>query len=314
MRTTERGLLVVLALATLACGPQPAADSASGVEEAFDQEQAFADLAAIVGLGPRTPGSPGLQATRDYLLPRLQAAGWSVQEQAFLSATPRGEIEFVNVRARFGTEDFQGWDSVRAILGGHIDTKFYDEFVFVGANDAGSSTALLLEAARALATKPELARQVELVWFDGEEAIVNYTATDGLYGSRFYARELRKRPLAERPAFGLIVDMVADKNLRIALPSDTPGWMREGIFRAAREVNAREVFRLHHGTVLDDHVPLQQAGVPMANLIQINLVMFPSYWHTAEDTLDKLSAESLGKSARTALRFLENFLLREPRK
>src|SRR5690606_34997487 len=122
-----------------------------------------------------------------------QAAGWEVRRQEFEDRTPRGPVRFANLRARFSESG--GGDpwarGVESLVASHYDTKLFDDVAFVGANDAGSSTGLLLELARAAAAYRDFAKRLELVFFDGEEAVVQYTATDGLYGSRYYARQLR---------------------------------------------------------------------------------------------------------------------------
>ncbi len=131
----------------------------------FSGENAYNHVQAQVGFGPRPAGSLPLDRTRAYLESTLQGFGWQTQLQEFEAPTPIGPIQFANVRARFGSAD---WSSqVELLLGSHIDTKLYREFRFVGANDAGSSTGVLLEIARVAAQRPDFARLLELIFFDG---------------------------------------------------------------------------------------------------------------------------------------------------
>src|SRR6202040_1162307 len=124
---------------------------------------------------------------RAYIEEQLEASGWKVTEQAFSDQTPRGEMKFVNLVAQFGNGSKPTF-----LLCSHYDTKIFDAFKFVGANDGGSSTGLLLELARVLALQPALAEKMELVFFDGEEAVENFSDTDGIYGSRHFAQELAR--------------------------------------------------------------------------------------------------------------------------
>src|SRR5436189_4549591 len=128
-------------------------------------------------------------------------------------------MEFVNLIARFGNNNKT--ESAQFLLCSHYDTKTFDTIRFVGANDGGSSTGLLVELARVLGQHPNLAARVELVFFDGEEAYENFSETDGLYGSRYFARQLGGTGAKQfRP--GILFDMVGDRSLNITLPADSP--------------------------------------------------------------------------------------------
>ncbi|MEM7384893.1 MAG: M28 family peptidase [Verrucomicrobiota bacterium] len=279
-------------------------DEPSAVYRSFDEQRAWSHLEKQLAFGPRPAGSKALDDTRAFLTKTLNASGWAVQEQAFTDSTPRGDIKFVNLRARFGG-DSAFRRSVTGLIGSHIDTKIFDEFEFVGANDAGSSTAVLLEIARAASGRPALAQQLELIFFDGEEAFVNFTATDGLYGSRHYARGLRSQSPDKKPEFAIILDMVGDRDLTITLPSDTPPDLARPLFAAAEDLGFRSHFGFFRTAILDDHVPLQAAGVPAMDIIDFD---YPP-WHKQTDTIDKLKAESLGVIGQTTLLLLEKYLL-----
>ncbi len=189
--------------------------------------------------------------------------------------------------------------AVRALVCSHYDTKRFDDpgVRFVGANDAGSSTGALLELARVLALDPGFARKFELVFFDGEEGVITIDDNDGLYGSRHYAADLRKSGRARQFKLGILWDMMGDRDLTITLSPNSPPQLARGIFAAADALGTRAHFGFFHGDIVDDHVPLNAAGIPTIDLIDFD---YPP-WHTAGDTLDKVSAESLEIVGRATL-------------
>ncbi len=263
--------------------------------------------AAILAKGPRPPGSPALDAVRGLVRADLEKSGWVTQGQAFERMTPVGKVAFENVRARFsdGTDD--PWKRpVRAILCAHIDSKLYKDRHFVGADDAASACAAIVVIADFLAReRPEQARQIELVFFDGEEAFgENITPQDGLYGSRHYANQWRARD--DKPAFGILLDMIGHRNLSIRLPSDTPPHLKEAVFAAARAEGAESHFGMAPGPIIDDHVPLNFAGIPTVDII--GDFTRSGWWHTPGDNLKIISAESLDISIRVTLRMLDELL------
>src|SRR6266699_7022443 len=156
--------------------------------ENFSGEKAFAHVQHLVDLGPRPAGSEALEKSRLYIIEQLKSAGWTVTRSEFSDQTRRGKMTFVNLIARFGTSEKN--EAAQFLLCSHYDTKTFENIRFVGANDGGSSTGLLIEMARVLGQHPNLAAQIELVFFDGEEAYENFSGSDGLYGSRYFARQL----------------------------------------------------------------------------------------------------------------------------
>ena len=252
----------------------------------FSGDKALAHTQALVDLGPRPAGSTALKKARSYLKEHLEEAGWRVELQTFSDDTPRGRIAFMNLIARRPNEPKSG---PLFLLCSHYDTKTFDDMEFVGANDGGSSTGALLEMARVLNLHPELAARIELVFFDGEEAFDHFTATDGLYGSRYFARGLEKSGRAKRFRGCILWDMIGDKNLTITLSPDSPSKLTRDIFAAASALDARDHFTYANTNLLDDHNPIDRIGIPAIDLIDFD---YPP-WHTAEDTMDKLSAESL---------------------
>jgi glutaminyl-peptide cyclotransferase len=264
---------------------QPQRDPQERIWEEFSGEKALAHVQAMVDLGPRPPGSEAIEKTRTYVTKQLELFGWKVRRQAFTEDTPRGRIEFVNVTATFAGKDSAPFFLVCS----HYDTKIFDTARFVGANDGGSSTGVLLELARVLAQRPDLARKAELVFFDGEEAYEAFTETDGLYGSRYFAKQLAAEDKTKQFRGGILLDMVGDRSLTITLPPDSPADMARDIFASAEALNLRKYFSYFDRDITDDHTPLNAVGIPTIDLIDFDY----RPWHTPDDTIDKLSAESL---------------------
>src|SRR5437588_4626485 len=267
----------------------------------FSGEKALAHVQNLVDLGPRPPGSDAIVRTRAYIEEQLESFGWKVSEQAFLDRTPRGEVKFVNLVARFGAAAKPVF-----LLCSHYDTKIFDTFRFVGANDGGSSTGLLLELARVLAQQPRLAEKIELVFFDGEEAFENFSSTDGIYGSRHFAHELRQDGSAKSFRGGILFDMVGDRSLDITFPPNSPIKITRDIFVSADALKLRNYFTYFDQDVTDDHSPLNAVGIPVVDVIDFH---YPP-WHTAEDTIDKLSAQSLQIVGSVATYYLSQFALK----
>jgi Zn-dependent M28 family amino/carboxypeptidase len=190
------------------------------------------------------------------------------------------------------------------LLGGHYDTKYFKDFRFVGANDGGSSTALLLELIRRLAAAPR-EYTYWVVWFDGEEALVSWTASDSLYGSRRLAAELARA--GGLPRAMVLVDMIGDRDLGILRDTYSTPWLRDILWASAARLGHSRHFLGTEMAVEDDHAPFLRAGVPGALLIDFD---YPP-WHTADDTLDKVSARSLavvGDVVLDALPAIEHYL------
>lgn len=273
--------------------------------EQVSGDKALEHVQRLVDLGPRPPASEAIEKSRAYIEKQLAGSGWKVRRQAFTDDTPRGKVDFVNLVAQF-----QGREKASTaplfLLCSHYDTKSFDTIKFVGANDGGSSTGLLLELARVLAQDPALAAKVELVFFDGEEAYENFSESDGLYGSRYFAKRLAQDKPVARFRGGILFDMVGDRSLNITLPPDSPSQIAHDIFAAADALKLRSYFTYFDRGITDDHTPLNQIGIPTIDLIDFD---FP-WWHTADDTVDKLSAESLGKVGSVAIYYLSEFALK----
>ena len=255
----------------------------------FSGEKALGHVQKLVALGPRPPGSPAIEKARAYIAETLTTYGWRIERQAFTDDTPRGKVSFVNLIADFAAPKSGASTQSKFLLCSHYDTKTFETIRFVGANDGGSSTGALMEMARVLSLHPELAAKIELVFFDGEEAYESFTDTDGLYGSRYFAKKLldEKRTGAFRG--GILWDMIGDRDLTITLPPDSPTELARGIFDSATALNQRSHFSYFANGITDDHTPLNATGVTTIDLIDFDF----EWWHTVGDTMDKISAESL---------------------
>ena len=266
----------------------------------FSGDKALAHVQRLVDLGPRTPQSEAIEKSRAYIKQELNSSGWRVTEQPFTDETPRGQVRFVNLIARFGAI---GKTPDLFLLCSHYDTKVFDTFRFVGANDGGSSTGLLLELARVLAHQPRLAEKIELVFFDGEEAFENFSNTDGIYGSRHFAHELRQDRSAKSFRGGILFDMVGDRSLDITFPPNSPTKITRDIFASADALKLRNYFTYFDQDITDDHSPLNAVGIPVVDVIDFH---YPP-WHTADDTMDKISAQSLQIVGSVAAYYLSEF-------
>ena len=281
--------LAAAALALAACvsaetpssAPGEPPSSAAPQPSAFDAARAFAHLKAIVAIGPRPAGSPGAAKTRDYIKKEMAAIGLTTTEQTFDAKTPAGQVRMSNVRVTI-----PGAGSNRLVVGGHYDTKLFTDFAFVGANDAGSSTAFLIELARALKDRKN-AVTIELVFFDGEEAVGEWESGN-TWGSRHYVDAARREGTLPQIKAMVLVDMIAEANPMFRRESLSTPWLKDIIWSTAAKLKRGE-FVAEEMEVQDDHVPFLRAGIPAADIIDIE---YP-HWHEASDTVDKLSPAGL---------------------
>ncbi|NUR57027.1 MAG: M28 family peptidase [Acidobacteria bacterium] len=266
-------------LITLAAGV-----GAGAIGPAFDSGRAYEDLRQLVAIGPRPSGSPGIQQTREYIKRQLTAAGLTVDEQRFEAATPLGPVPMVNLRATLpGAARGRG----RLVIGGHYDTKLFREFAFVGASDGGSSAAFLLELARALKGRTN-ALPIELLFLDGEEAVVEWRGTDHTYGSRYYVQEARRTNAVQDIRAFILVDMIGDRELTIRREQNSTGWLTDAIWDAAHRLKRPE-FLDAHTPIEDDHLEFLAAGIPSVDIIDLEYAA----WHQPDDRLDRVAAGSL---------------------
>jgi len=280
MKASVALLLVVFVAAIYRFQATPPSASKSSP---FSEARADRDLRTIVGFGPRPAGSEALAKARSYIVSELSKVGLKPQLDEFDARTPKGFRHMVNIRAMR-----PGLKPTIIALTGHYDTKVFDRFSFTGANDGGSSTAWLLEFARA-AERLKLENTLEFVFFDGEEAVVEWTDEDSVYGSRHDVdRRYRDRKLNDLKAM-ILVDMIGDRNLNIRQERQSTSWLKNLIWDTAHSMGYTKEFPNEQIEISDDHVPYLKAAIPSADLIDFD---YPC-WHQACDTLDKVSAHSL---------------------
>ena len=181
-----------------------------------------------------------------------------------------------------------GKSADRIILASHFDTKLYREVRFVGASDGASSTAALLELARVLKARKDLPFTIELLFFDGEEAVGDWSATDSTYGSRHYVDAARKSGSLKSIRALVLLDMIGDRNLTIRRDPNSTRWLTDIIWATANKLGHRQ-FMDEEMAIEDDHLPFLKAGVPAVDIIDLEYAA----WHTPQDTLDAIAARSL---------------------
>jgi glutaminyl-peptide cyclotransferase len=268
---------------------------------AFNGERAMEHVKKQLDIGPRISGSPELARTRDYIVSALKSSGLAVKPDEFTASTPLGEKKMVNL-----TAEVPGESNEVIMVASHYDSKFYKDMRFVGANDPGTSVGTLLELARVLAAsqqKPKLTYW--LVFFDGEEAFCEEweqchnpnpadpknPLPDNTYGSRRYVSRLRESKELGRVRALILLDLMGSKNLELGRDTMSSRWLQDVVWRTAREVGYGKYFvDRPEGVGGDDHEPFLRAGIDSLDLIQLS--GYP-YWHRADDTLDKVSAESM---------------------
>jgi glutaminyl-peptide cyclotransferase len=264
--------------------PLPSSLTAQSPAPVFDGSRAYEHLRQVVSFGPRPSGSPPLDRTRSYIADQLKAAGVQVVQQPFVARTPIGQIPMVNLIATI-----PGSRKERIAIAGHYDTKLFREFRFVGANDGGSSTALLIELARALKGRSNRFT-IDVIFFDGEEATLrDWGGTDHTYGSQHYVDSGRKAGTLSGLKALVLVDMIADRSQRFMRESNSTPWLTDIIWSTAQRMGHGQVFVNASTPIEDDHMPFLKAGVPATDIIDLD---YPA-WHTAADTLDQTSARSL---------------------
>jgi glutaminyl-peptide cyclotransferase len=269
----------------------------------FDGRAAMRHVERMVGFGPRPAGSQALARARDYIVAELRRAGLEVRLQRFHATTPDGPLSMANI---IGVAP--GRRDELILVAGHYDTKFFRDIRFVGANDGGSSTGLLLELAQRVRRMPREFTQW-IVFFDGEEARRDWSPTDSLYGSRHMVAELQRTGQLARVAAVIVVDMIGDKDLNIRREAGSTGWLTDLVWASARRLGHGASFLADVLPVEDDHYPFLRAQVPATLLIDFD---YPP-WHTADDRLSRLSARSLqivGEVLMDALPAVEAALLR----
>lgn len=262
--------------------------SASG----FDGAAAYQLTHRAVSFGERPSGSDSIKRLRDWILSELKPTGAQVSLDSFNGETPIGPVPMVNIIVKF-----PGGSGKAVAVTGHYDTKRIPLVHFVGANDAGSSTGFLIEFARAVSAlkHPD---DIYVVFFDGEEAVASWTATDSVYGSRHLAAKWAADGTLPRLKALINVDMIGDKDLDLSDDDASSQSLREMAWSIADKLGDAKYFRHDPGAIEDDHRPFVDAGVNAIDVIDLDYgprtedAPVGSWWHTAQDTMDKLSVHS----------------------
>jgi glutaminyl-peptide cyclotransferase len=297
-----------LTLAMLTSVALAASSAQSSHDSGFDADRAWSHLEALVGLGARPSGSKANESARSYIERSLKEAGLDPIRETFSAPTPSGHVTFTNVYADFPATTTNETDPAPiVVLCTHFDTKRL-EIDFVGANDGGSGTAVLLELARSLAGRP---RAIEpdtrpptyrFLFLDGEEALRSYWAgEDHTYGSRHHVSELRKSRTLDRVAACVLLDMVGDADLKLTREKFSERELVDLFFDAATSIGLGAHVEATPRSIKDDHQRFIEAGVPSVNLIDFEYGAFNEHWHEATDTLANCSQKSLDAIGRIVL-------------
>lgn len=267
--------------------PEPEAAATPSTPE-IDASRAYEDVKRMVELGPRPSGSEALKKEQQFIQSELGGYGLKVIQDPFIGDTPHGKIPMMNIIG-----EVAGAKPEIVLITGHYDTKPIEGFV--GANDGGSSAAAVLEMARVLArSNPEYT--LWFVFFDGEEAVVDWDANNGMdntYGSRHLAAKLESDGTLNKVRAMVLVDMIGDKKLDIKKDGNSTPWMVDVIWTAAGKIGSGKYFLGNETVIADDHLPFIRAGIPAVDIIDFDYGPDNSYWHTKQDSLDKISGESI---------------------
>jgi glutaminyl-peptide cyclotransferase len=272
-------------MSAVASTPQQTADDAPPPEKTggFDGKRAFAQVAKQVSFGPRPSGSQALALLQDYLLAELKSYGCFVETDAFSADTPIGRLSMKNILVKISGEQPRV-----ILLGTHYDTLLMDNFV--GADDAGSSTAVMLELARLLCSqKGKYA--VWIAFFDGEEAMKHWSETDSRYGSREMAARLSTSGDIKKVKAFLLADIVGGRRARFLRETSSTPALVDLIWNTAARLGYSSIFLNDSSSAEDDHDSFLRRGVPSVDVI--GDFLNNGYWHTPQDSLDKISAKTL---------------------
>ncbi len=257
-----------------------------GPKPNLDGNRALQYVKEIVSFGTRPPGSPGHAKEEEYILSKLK--GDEVEQDKFEAQTPVGKFPMNNIIAKF-----PGKKDGIIVVAGHYDTAYPLPKSFVGANDGGSSAALLLALADELRGKPRDGYTIWLVWTDGEEAFVKWTDTDSVYGTRHLAERWKQDGTAKKIKAFILVDMIGDADLDIQKETNSTPWLSDLVYQAASDMGYQSHFYQLAGGIDDDHLPMLKIGVPSVDIIDLDYGYNNVYWHTPQDTVDKLSPQSM---------------------
>jgi glutaminyl-peptide cyclotransferase len=277
----------LIALAAQPSENQPSSQADSVAPKIINSSRAWKYVKEVVAFGPRPVGSANHKKLEDYIYSHLK--GDQVEDDAFTADTPAGKLPVRNIIAKYpGTKDGI------IVIAGHYDTNYpLRDTGYVGANDGGSSTAILLELANHLRGTKRDGYSVWLVWTDGEEAIQQWSATDSLYGTRHLADRWQKDGALKKIKAFLLADMIGDADLNIEQEMNSTPWLQDLVLKAASKLGYQSHFYGRRASIDDDHLPFVRLGVPSIDLIDLDYGYNNVFHHSPQDTMDKLSPKSL---------------------
>lgn len=282
-----------------AASVQPASASASNLPlPDINGNRAMQYTKEVVAFGSRPPGSAGHEKLEQYILSKLKDV--DVEQDKFTAQTPAGKFPINNIIAKF-----PGKKNGIIVVTGHYDTNYPLPKSYVGANDGGSSTALLLTLADQLRGKVRDGYSVWLVWTDGEEAFVKWSDKDSLYGSKQLAQKWHADGTANKIRALILVDMIGDSDLDIQRDANSTPWLTDLVYQAATNLGYQSHFFQQTVAMDDDHIPFSKIGVPVVDLIDFTYGYNNVFHHTPEDTLDKLSPQSLAITGDVVMETIE---------
>ena len=299
-------------------GGSPAMAPAWPAFDAASATNAYRGIEGLVAFSPRDAGTPAAAYASQWLAQRLREAGLKPRADMWRERSADiPSMQFCNVWA-----DLPGETNTLIVVGSHFDTKSGVGEGFQGANDGGSSTGVLLEAARLLASSGVRPRNtIRFAFFDGEECRRSYAPDDGLHGSRRMARQLAENRAGQDVAAVVVLDMVGDGDLHLQCPRNVTPWLASLVINASSELDKRRggtpsvLVRIADSYMIDDHWPFIEQNIPAIDLIDFDYTPGPgraTFWHTTEDTLDKISVDSLGASGALLLDILQRIDARVP--
>jgi glutaminyl-peptide cyclotransferase len=259
----------------------------SGSPPAIDGDRTMQYVKDVVKFGERPIGSANHKKLEDYILAHLK--GDDVESDSFEADTVAGKFPVHNIIAKFPGEK----DGI-IVIAGHYDTNLPLKGTgYVGANDGGSTTAILLEFANQLRGKKRDGYSVWLVWTDAEEAVQKWSAEDSLYGTKHLAARWQQDGTAKKIKAFLLTDMIGDADLDIDRDQNSTQWLEDVVYEAAKRLGYQSHFFERDNAIEDDHLPFVKIGIPCADIIDIDYGYNGVFHHTPQDTVDKLSAKSL---------------------
>lgn len=279
--------------------PNLSLPSDTGATPTFDSARAMQYVKEMVAYGPRPLGSANHRKVEDFIVSNLK--GDAIDDDVFTADTPEGKFPVRNIVAKFpGTRDGV------IVIASHYDTNYpLRNTSYIGANDGASSSALLLEIANQLRGKKNDGYSVWLVWDDAEEAMKPETEMpfdkDSLYGISHLAQNWQRDGTLKNIKAFLLADMIGDADLNIDRDLNSTPWLEAVVYQAATRMGYQSHFFATINQVTDDHIPFMQKGVACADLIDFNYGYNNVFWHTPQDTVDKLSPKSLEITGTTIL-------------